>query len=465
MLSFREKYSYGIGALGKDLACSIVFVYIMFYFTDIVGLSAAFAGSVLFIARFWDAVNDIFMGVIVDNTRTKWGKFRPWILIGTLINAVIMVFLFKKPDMSGTSLAIYFAVFYILWGMTYTIMDIPYWSMLPSLSSNVDERNKIAVIPRIFASIAWFIMGTFGIVIVNKLGNVTDTLSAVEKANAQSVGFFYFALSIAIVFVICTVITVLNVKERTVVPPSKDKVTFKKAIDLIKSNDQLLTFIGVLLAFNMVSQLSGGVALYYFKYTIGNEDLYPVYSGFSGIAEISGLFLFPIISKKLSKLTVYSIACGLPVVGFTLLLISGLIFPQNATFIAISGFLFKLGSGFALGTSTVMLADVVDYGEYKLNSRNESIIFSMQTLLVKIASAFSGWLIGMGLTLVGYQANMEPSYATIQGIRFLMIGIPIILSIISFIIYKKFFKIKGEFHVNMLKELEKKRAENAKNLA
>ncbi|MGL5549162.1 MAG: MFS transporter, partial [Culicoidibacterales bacterium] len=162
-LSNLEKYSYGFGALGKDLVCALVFTYLMFYFTDVLGISSAFVGGLFFFARFWDAINDPVMGMVVENTRTKWGKFRPWILIGTLINAVSFVFLFSTPEaLQGTGLYIYVTVTYIVWGMTYTIMDIPYWSMLPSLTTNKNEREKIAVIPRIFASLAWLLIGTFG---------------------------------------------------------------------------------------------------------------------------------------------------------------------------------------------------------------------------------------------------------------------------------------------------------------
>ena len=157
-LSFREKYSYGIGALGKDLAYAIVSSYLMIYFTDAIGLNPAFVGVLFLVARMWDAFNDPMMGMVVDNTRSKWGKFRPWILIGTVVNAAVVVFLFKKPNLEGNVLYVYYSVMYILWGMTYTIMDIPYWSMLPSLSKTNEERAQMSVIPRIFASCAWLIM-------------------------------------------------------------------------------------------------------------------------------------------------------------------------------------------------------------------------------------------------------------------------------------------------------------------
>ena len=201
-LTFREKYSYGIGALGKDLAYAIVSTYLMVYFTDAVGLNPAFVGTLFLVARLWDAVNDPAMGMIVDNTRSKFGKFRPWIFIGTVLNAVVIVFLFRKPDLEGLPLYAYFSIMYILWGMTYTIMDIPYWSMIPTLATTKEDREKISVVPRIFASLGGLTVTTFGIALVNKLGN-----------GNQIKGFEYFALGIVIIFIISTIVTCINVKE------------------------------------------------------------------------------------------------------------------------------------------------------------------------------------------------------------------------------------------------------------
>ncbi len=457
MLSFKEKYAYGIGALGKDLACSIVFLYIMFYFTDIIGLDPVFVGTVMLIARFWDAINDTFMGIVVDNTRTKFGKFRPWILLGTILNAVAVIFLFNNPGLEGDVKAYYFGAMYIIWGMTYTIMDIPYWSMLPTLSNDPQERNKIAVIPRIFASLAWLLMGTFGLQAVAYLGNVGD-LTGADKAAAEAVGFEKFAIVIAIIFVISSLITFIFSREKVTSSAKAEKVTLKKALSLIKNNDQLVAFIGILLAFNLITQLSGGVAIYYFKYAVGNEELFSIFQAYSGLAEIGGLLIFPFVAKTISRTKVYAIACALPIIGLLSLVASGMLAPDNSVLVSITGIIFKLGSGLSLGASTVMLADVVDYGEFKLHSRNESIVFSIQTMLVKFASAISGYIVGVGLSVIGYVPNVVQSAGTIMGLRILMGVVPAVLALLSFLIFARFFKIKGEFHKEMLDELSKRKA-------
>ena len=438
-LTSREKYSYGIGAYGKDLACGIVYTFLMIYFTDVVGINTAFVGTLFLMARLWDAINDPIMGMIVDNTRSRFGKFRPWIFIGTILNSVVLFLLFRKPDLEGTSLYLYYSVMYILWGMTYTIMDIPYWSMIPTLATTKEDREKISVVPRIFASLGGLTVTTFGIALVNKLGN-----------GNQIKGFEYFALGIVIIFIISTIVTCINVKEKTQVQVNNEKVNIKQAFNILKQNDQLLVFIGIVLAYNLAMQLAGGAAIYYFKYVAGKESLFSLYSFFK-VAEIGGLMLFPVVTRKIGRQQVFRVATILPMFGLITLFISGLIAPQSILFISVSAVLLNLGSGFLLGSTTVMLADIVDYGEYKLGSRNESIIFSAQTLLVKLASALSGWLIGVGLSLIGYVAGAAvQSNITIIGIRVIMTIIPSIVALVMYVIYKSKYKINGSFHDEIL---------------
>ena len=450
MVNAKMKLSYGLGALGKDYACAIVYLFLMYYLTDVVGLVPAFVGTLFLVARMWDAINDPMMGMIVDNTRSRWGKFRPWIFIGTVLNAIILVALFFIPSgMSQKALYVYVAVVYILWGMSYTVMDIPFWSMIPVLSSDKKEREKIAVVPRIFASISWLTLGSFGLWIISRFG----------KGN-EGRGFFLVALGIATLFIFTSFICVTNVKEEIVSDTKAPKINLKDAFRLILKNDQLVALIGAVLAFNLVTQTFGGVAIYYFKYVIGNENFFSVFTGFAGIAETSGLVLFPILSGKIGRKKTFFLACIIPVIGLLLLLVSGTVAPENTTLVALSGFLAKLGIGLSLGISTVMLADVVDYGEFKFGSRNESVIFSVQTLLVKSASAVSGWLIGVGLSLAGYVANAEQTPTAISGIRTLMIYFPMIISILGYVIYKKYYKLNDEYYDNVMKELEERRKEN-----
>ena len=178
------KYSFGIGAFGKDLVVNLIGIYLMFYLTDVLGVSAAFVGTLYFVARIWDAINDPVMGYLVDRTKTKWGKFRPWILVGTLLNSIVIVILFTNFHLQGLALYTFVAIMYILWGMTYTVMDVPYWSWLPNLTNNPVEREEVSFVPRIFASLSNLLFGTLGFTLVyffaNNFGN-----------GSISSGFFY----------------------------------------------------------------------------------------------------------------------------------------------------------------------------------------------------------------------------------------------------------------------------------
>ena len=444
-ISNTSKLSYGIGALGKDLACSIIYLYLMFYYTDVVGLSAAFVGSLFLFARIWDAVTDPVMGLIVDNTQSRWGKFRPWILIGTIVNSVVMVGVFICHEFEGVWLYIYASVSYVLWGMTYTMMDIPYWSMIPSLTKDKKDREKIVVIPRLFASIAWLIMGAFGLKAIDWLGE-----------GDSATGFVRVSMVIAVFFIISAIITVVNVKDRVEVKVSKPKISLKDMVNIITQNDQLKALIGIVLSFNMAMQLAGGFAIYYFAYAIGNKDLFPVFMMLSGAAEIAGLVLFPKVVASVSRPTVWRLACLFPLLSCIILLFSAIFMPESHVLVGLSGALLKLGSGFSLAMATVMLADVVDYGEYKTGMRSESVIFSVQTMLVKAASAFAGFLIGIGLTVIGYVPNEVQDADTVFGMRVLMIGIPFILVAASFFIYRRYYKLNGQYHDDVMAALAQK---------
>ncbi len=444
-LTSKEKYSFGIGAIGKDAVYNIVAVYFMFYLTDVLGISAGFIGGLFFVARIWDAVNDPMMGLIVDNTRTKWGKFRPWILIGTIVNSIVLIFLFTDCGLTGKSLYVYVSIMYILWGMTYTLMDVPYWSMLPNLTSDKKEREEISVIPRIFAALAGLAISSLGLKIVSVLGG-----------GNQKKGFLFFAILVSIIFILTITITVKNTREHNS-SQNQEKTTLKKMIHVLVKNDQLLAFLGLVLLFTIGQQIIAAIQLYYFKYVTGTEKLFTVFVSFSGIATMCGLFIFPKVVGSLSRVKVHVLGCVLPILGIALLLVSGIIAPKNFLLVGISGIIYSFGGGFFTGSQTVALADIVDYGEYKLGTRNESVVFSMQTLLVKISTAFGGLLTGVILSLTGYVPNQVQSASTVNGLRIVMTIVPIVFIILSVLVYKKFYKLNGALLSKVMLTLEEKR--------
>lgn len=440
-ITLQTKVSYGLGALGKDFACAPIYIFLMFYFTDVAGLPAAFVGTIFLAARIIDAITDPMMGVIVDNTRSKFGKFRPWIVIGTLLNAVVLVGLFSTHMFEGTTLYIYAAAAYILWGLTYTIMDVPYWSMIPALSSSRQEREKLVVWPRLFASLAWFVTGTYGLYIVGELGQ-----------GDQGKGFFNVAMLIAVLFIMSAFLIARNVKEKIAPPMTMAKFSFKDVLTIIGKNDQLKALIGTVLSFQIANLLVGGFAIYYFSYALNKAELFPVYMMFAGIAEVAGVFLFPRIAALLPRKYLWMIACGFPILSCFILLIMGFVAPANVIIIGIAGAAIKFGVGIANALQTVMLADVVDYGEYRTGRRSESVIFSVQTMLVKFAGAAGGFIVGIGLSIIGYVPNVEQTESTIAGLEFIMIGLPAVLMLVSGMIYQRYYHLHDGFDATKMKE-------------
>ena len=452
-LPARQKYCFGIGAIGKDAICNLVGAFLMLYFTDTLGLNPAFVGVLFAVARIWDAVNDPMMGMICDNTRTRFGKFRIWLTIGTLVNSVFFILLFTTLgiEKGSTTMYIYVSVMYILYGMTYTIMDVPYWSWLPNLSSNPHERESISVIPRIFASFGGFIVCTFGLRFINMFNNMFGDNSVMQEQadgsflNISETGFTAVAVCIVVLFIVCIGITVCNVKEKPTTGAAATKTSLKEAFGIIIKNDQLVAFIGLLLTFNLATQLLKAFSVYYFKEVCLAADLYSVF-GFTIIFEMIGLFLFPVIARNISREKVYLLACGLPIISMIALAVCGYVCPTSyVAVIACCAFLF-FGSGLSLGTTTCCIADVIDYGELKFGKRNESVTCSAQTFLMKAAQAVTGLLSGVGLSVIGYNAANAGHQAagTILGIRILTFVIPVVLCVISFLIFKHVYKLKGE---------------------
>ena len=421
----RVKYTFAFGALGKDLIYGMIATFSMIYFTDIIKVAPAFIGTMFFVAKIWDAFNDLFMGMIVDNTRSRFGKFVPWLVIGTLINAFVFVTVFTDFHLTGVKLCVFATVVYILWGMTYTIMDIPYWSVIPNLTSDPQEREKVSVLPRIFASIGQsLIIAGFGVQIIKGLGG-------------DYTGYHRFALIIAATFIFTMAVCVINLPKIQHDVEEKDKMKFKDLFTVIKKNDQLRWAVLLILLYNVAIQAIMGVATYYFSYVCNNAGMLSAFMISASVAEVVGLLIFPKVTKVLSRKKAFLMACVLPPIGLILLLIVGIACPNNIALTAVAGL--------ELGCATVFLADVVDYGEYVLGTRNEGVVFSLQTLIVKLTAAFTSLAIGFVLELTGYVPNAVQSLATQNSIRVLMCIVPTIGVILAYIVYKNKYKLSDEF--------------------
>lgn len=449
-LTGKQKFAFGFGAIGKDAIFNIVGVFLMFYITDIVGLSPAFVGVMLFVARIWDAINDPIMGMIVDNTRNNFGKFKTWLSIGTLANAIVTILLFTNFDLPQTAMYVYISILYISWGMTYTMMDIPYWSWLPNLTHNPREREEVSVIPRFFASLAAFTVGTFGLYFIHQLGDVFGN-------GSDSVGIFIFAIICSAVFIITIGVTVFKVPEdKELEQQIGIKVNFKDIGRILFKNKELLAIMGVLLTFNLCLQTLNGSIIYYFKYVVNAEHLFSIFNSMI-LCEMVGLLLLPRFIKWVGRTKAFNTAISFIILGLLIILIAGFIAPKSTLLIILGASILRIGSGFMIGITTVSLADVIDYGEVKFGQRNESIITSTNTFLTKASQAVAALIVGVGLSILGYTPNESQSLVTINGLRIMIIIAPLLFVCLTAFLYHKAFNLKGDFLTDIEKTLQFKR--------
>lgn len=446
-LSVKEKTAYGIGAVGKDLVYSLVAGFLMYYYNAVLGISATFIGVLFMVARLFDAFNDPIMGVVIDKTKTRWGKFRPWLLTGTLINAGVLFLMFSVPtDLEGRSLLIYTSVAYILWGMTYTVMDIPYWSMIPAITQHGKDREQLSVIARSCAGLGFAIPVALTMVLVPMLGN-----------GDERIGFKVFAGIIAFVFVLTTGFLVWQVKEKVSIKEKSPTVgqMFKALIQ----NDQALIVVTAIVMFNASLYLTQQLAIYFFKYDIGNAALFGIFGTVGGAAQILAMTLIPLLRKKLSCKALLTCAISTTLLGYGMLLLLGVLNIRNMALLSVAAVIVFVGFGIATVLTTIFLADTVDYGEWKNQHRTESVIFSLQTFVVKLASAFSVLIAGVGLDVIRLDVDaIAQTASTLLGLRVLMIIVPMFGLLASLMFFLKFYKLNDAFLNRITEELKLKRA-------
>ena len=446
----RNKYFFGLGTIGRDMFYSFEANALLYFLSNVLSLPLkvfAAVSLVLSVLRIADALNDPITGLVIDNIHTKWGKFKPAILVGGVLSVVFYLMLFGNIG-TGTAYIIFFAVAYILWDISYGINDIAYWTLLPALTQDQKQREKYGAFARICANIGMYIIMVGWQPITAALGNTQKSWMLVACAvSVLYLGFLCFPL--------------FGVKEnRTIGGENEGKVTLRDMWHALVRNDQLMWTTLAMGLFMVGYCTTTGFATYYMQYLFGDINLYAVLAAVCGVAQLAALMIFPLFSKRFNRHQLYTGATLLVIVGYAVFFFA----EHSIVLIALAAVIIFVGQAFIQLLMLMFLTDTIEYGQWKLGRRTESITFSIQPLVNKIGGALSTGLISISVILAGIKTHKSDTAAEMIDasgkltVKLAMFVIPLVLIVAGYIIYRAKYKINEEFYNKMLDDLKSREA-------
>jgi GPH family glycoside/pentoside/hexuronide:cation symporter len=413
---WRQRIGYGSGDFASNLIWMAIAAYLMNFYTDVVGLAAGLVGTIFLVTRLVDGVADVTMGVIIDKTKSRWGKSRPWFLWGAAPFAFFAIATFSVPKIGHTGQIVYASCTYLGLCLVYTVVNIPLSSILPSLTRDTDERTVLATFRIVFANIGSSLVKSGMPILVLVLGG-----------SSKSAGYFWTMTIFAVIGALMFVFTFLNVEEKVKV--RHKHVTVREAFGSLKGNFPWYVF-----AVNIVFVWGAyffqeGAAIYYFTYNIHRPDLLPYVQALSSFT-LLGTFFTPFLSRRLHKRTTYLVASALQLTGIITVFLAQSWVPGLIAGVIISA----VGFGLRITIYFSMQADPVDYGEWKSGISAAGVISSTNGFISKVAMALAGAISGWMLTLAHYIPNHTQQASALWAIRLNYLLIPGGMVIISMII-------------------------------
>lgn len=479
-LTALEKGSYSLSALGREVSTIMVSAFFMLFLTAYVGLNGTVVGILICLAKIWDAINDPIIATMVNNTKTKIGRYKPWIIVGTFLNCFFLVFMFFPIEGSMTLKYVFYMMIYVLWGMSFTCVDVPFWSMIPSIANTTEERNSVASISKLFAGFGGLICGSGGTVIITNL---------VPNGSKNNKCYFYVALVMCAVFIVFMASMFIFNKEHY--PQPADNTRLRDIFKIFKGNDQLIAYAVSYVLFQSAWTIALIQPIYLFVYDYRHLylGLYIVFNVLACTFQGIVMIFYPLIVKKIKREKLFAASYIIAILGLISMFLIFFVLKEipyeqgateilkgyeTATFvniilISIAGTLLYVSAGIVNIGSTVMIADVCDYGQWKTGKRTDSIIFSVQTLVGKFATAISTLILGIATSVSGLPAMVQTlnekgeaiySFSGVVSDEMLMIFrvfmylVPVPIMIIGYIYYKKKYKLYGEYYDNIKNDLK-----------
>lgn len=442
-LSLKEKIGYGLGDTASHFVWDMVGFWILIFYTDTFGISAAAAGTIMLIARVWDMISDPLMGIIADRTNTRWGKFRPYILWMAVPYSILAILTFSTPDLGPTGKIIYAGVTYFLLMTVFTAINLPYSSLGAVMTSDSYERAGLNSYRFVFAFIGQLV--------------VTGTALSLALYFGQgdtALGYQYTLTLFAIISFALFMITFKTTKER-VKPPKDQQQNLKEDLkNLFKNKPWVILFFVGIISFVMFAMQNLTIA-YYFKYYIGNESDVQLFNVIGTIALIVAIPFSKPLAKRFGKRNVFLASSLLSGLFFMLLYIPG---NDNMVSIYILNILAKMTYAPAVPLLWTMIADTADYSEWKTGRRSTGLTFSAATFAQKAGWGIGGALAGWILAIFHFEPNVEQTETSITGIKLMISVFPGILYM-STAILLFFYSIDHKTCLIMQKDLEARREE------
>lgn len=443
-LDRRNMVFFGLGTIGRDMFYALEANALIYYLSNVLRLPIGVfvATSLVFtVLRIFDALNDPLMGLIVDNTRSRHGKFKPPMLFGAVAGAVCYMVLFTDFGLRDYRFVVVFAVAYLLWDIFYGLNDIAYWSMLPSLTVEQKVREKMGAFARICANVGMFAIMIGWEPITSGMGNT-------PKA------WFLVAASVTVLMLLFQLFTIFGVKEKNHMFKQEDKTTLRGMWRVLTQNDQLLWTTLAMSMFTIGYMTTTTISIYYMQYVFGDKNMYAVLAAVVGVAQLSALMVFPLVSKHVSRERFYLFATILVVFGYVVFFFA----DQSLALVVVAALLLFVGEAFIQLLMLMFLEDTIEYGQWKLGKRNESITLSVQPLINKIGGAVSMGLVSLSLIWSGIKTG-DAAAESIDGggkliIKLMMIVVPVIFIVFGYLVYRFKFKIDQKTYDKIVGELQ-----------
>lgn len=437
-ISNKIRAAYGIGDYAICLYWSGVGLYLLYFYTDVVGISPLYAGWIYAIGITWDAITDPFMGFIAERTRSKWGSYRPFIIFGSVPLALSFVLLFWVPPFEGTFLFLFLLLVNIFHRSCFTIVSVPYSSLTARITDDSDERTKLTTARMLAASFGTFSISAAGFPIVLFFGS-----------GNESTGFLFLGLISGSIAILILAITVYFVKERTFDPVNQINANFKLIAKSVSQNYPFWIVFSSILILGSTALMFNNNLIYFVKYSLDLHAYQGLILGTSGGFTLLAIPFWALLALRLGKRNSWLIAMVWLLIGF----LAFYFYPTQSLselliILAILGF----GNGATGVLFWSMLPDTIEYGEWKTGIRTESSLYGFMTFAQKGAIGISALLLGIILTNIGFIPNETQSQETLDSLKMVMSWVPIsgvILSLVMVI----FYPINKSFHAKLLKDI------------